>query len=130
MSKQYDDSRYGVEKVMWLPLVTLAAGDGASKNYLQFTVTENMTVTELGFRITTTLSGNAAGSFTITESAGGSVVATLTFTSGQAAAVIPIKQTTMTSANALSNGSVMNFNMLLPISAGAGYPYIKYTERP
>jgi len=125
MSKTYADSRYGIEKILTFPSVTLSAA-AATGGALYFT--EDITIIEFGLMISTaiTATGTAAS---LDLRKGASILATLTSATGTTALGSTLRTTTGISSTSISNADTLLVATVLTGSAGAGIPYIKYRER-
>lgn len=128
MSKQYDDSRYGVENVVFLPAFTISANVIAPV----LVASDNMEITEFGYVVTTLTSASAAATtIGVAIRDGATTIATVRV-AGAGSAVGAINRTTT-----IDNGSSLNqYDTLTFVTqaaatgqAGVIAPYIKYRER-
>lgn len=127
--KSYEDSRYGVQKVLIFPIsadLTSAADVGT------FDFTENIKIVELGIIVSTTVAADTTAPVVALKE-GSTELATLTVADGSAAGDV-VKTTTIASDSAISSGDTLTFNVKTAAAdagtaAGAGNIYIKYQER-
>ena len=125
----YSSAEYAVEKVLICPL---SADLTSAADVATFDFTEDITITELGIMLSTTVAADTtAPVIAIKEST--TELASLTVPTASAAKDV-VKTTTISSANAISSGDTLTFNVKTAAvdataAAGAGYVYIKYTER-
>ena len=118
----YSNSKYGVEKMITFPLLTLTSDEDRL-----LVLTEDIVVTEIGGFVTTVVSGIAGATMTVAASgASSTTIATVSAPTGGAAGDT-VRQTTMTDADAGVSGSVLVLSVSLS-NAGTGImtPYIKY----
>jgi len=125
----YADSRYSVEKILICPIVAdlTSAGDVAT-----FDFSENITITELGIILSTTVAGDTTAPVVAIKE-GATELATLTVPDNSAAKDV-VKTTTITYPNNINSGDTLTFNVKTAAAdsgtaAGQGYIYIKYKER-
>lgn len=126
MSKQYDDARFGVEKILQLPPFTISADVALTAIVL----TEDITVTEFGYIVTTATSCPPALSIGAAIRDSAATLATLII--GPAITVIGnSKRQTSISTAASSKNETLTFVTIAGQTgqAGAIAPYIKYKER-
>ena len=127
MSKSYDDSRYGIEKVVTFPTMTLVGAINAIG--VTLTLDEDWTLVELGAWVTTALSSTgASGSISLNKSAAAlTQLGTLSIPNGSA--IGTNKSTTTLSTTQLANGDVMVIRLEASNLAGVITPYLRYKER-
>lgn len=126
MSKVYDDSRYGIEKILTFPSTSMVI----TNSERSITLTEDILPTELGIWVTTafTLTGAVAGVLTLYKSGAAlTQVGALTVYSGAAVYVNP-KTTTFTSTG-LASGDILVIRTTTSDSTGIGTPYLKYRAK-
>ncbi len=126
MGKQYDDSRYGIEKILTLPIVTLTSTDTI---YATLTLTEDITLVSFGLIITTavTAAGTLATVTIIKSAAANTTLGTLTVASGTALGAST--STTTLTTTSLSSGDTFIVKAAASAVAGAGQAFVKYRER-
>ena len=125
MSKSYDDSRYGIEKILTLPTMVVSSGSIGSA----FTLDEDWTLVEFGAWCTTSLlSAAVSAQISINKSAAAlTQLGTLTLLSNTI--IGWVKSTTTLSTTQLASGDVMVIRLETSNGAGAVTPYLRYKER-
>ena len=123
MTTGYSDSRYGVQKVLTFPSVTLSA---ASATLCQFLVPENIELVEFGLMVTTKISSLSAPTLIIAE--GATVLGTLSCPTETAASSL-IRTTSLTTTNFNSGDTLVLRHATTATNSGVGTPYLKYKER-
>lgn len=123
MSKSYEDSRFGVEKVLTFPSVTLSS---APYTLAQFYATEDMYITEIGVMVTTKVSGSTAPTLLLAE--GATTLATLSVPTDSAIGAL-VRSTSVTNSNISNTDTLVLRTAVTATTGGVATPYIKYRER-
>lgn len=128
MSTRYDDARYGVEKILTLPIINTAGAHGTI--YATLTLTEDITLVSLGGLVTTAISASGAlPTVTIVKSGSSNVtLGTLTVASGIAKGGEVTATTTLTTTS-LSNGNIFLIKLATSGLGGSFSAILKYRER-
>jgi hypothetical protein len=125
MTKQYDDARFGVEKVLTFPGHCDCINAGA--NISQIIFSEDVTLLEFGVVITETVT--AAGDLcTVQLRESSTVLATISIPSASAIGAV-VTTTTLTATNISSGDTLIWYRDASCQSVGECDGYIKYRER-
>lgn len=128
MSTVYDDSRYGIEKVITFPIVNFAA-NAANTIFATLTTTEDILPIEFGSWVTTAISGGGGSVAFALQKTGAALVALGSITIATGTAVGANSTATLTSTTALSSGDILIVKLTTSNTAGAVQPYLKYRAK-
>lgn len=120
MSNLYDDSKFGVTKIMTLASVTVTN----SGTVVRFIAPTDMYITEMGLMVSTALSGcNTTITFSGSTSA---TLASVACTSVAATAAVGTLFTSAACTSTATSGALLCVVLASAGNAGAVTPYIKY----
>ena len=130
MSKQYDDPRFGIEKTLSLPSLSITSDVAATV----LIATEDITVTEFGYYITsaTTAPDDGASSIGIAiRESGGVTLASLRWGPVIRQTWVGGRTESITTPAAVAKNDTLTFVTIAgeTATAGAVAAYVKYKER-